>query len=115
MIDAMDAKVVPDDLTLFARQTVAAARNAVFETAASLSVEPRELACTFILVLTDARRLCVAQIGDGAVVSLYGDIARLISAPGESEHPRHRRRSIRFGHQRFQGDRPSDGGVTLSG
>ncbi|PWR73857.1 PP2C family serine/threonine-protein phosphatase [Methanospirillum lacunae] len=46
----------------------------------------QDLACTLIIVLIDGNNCAVSQIGDGAVVSSYGDDIFLISEPNNLEY-----------------------------
>ncbi|MDA1174912.1 MAG: PP2C family serine/threonine-protein phosphatase [Chloroflexi bacterium] len=67
------------------RNAVESARAAVLDAAASLCVEPSELACTLLLCVVRDGEVGAAQVGDGAIVGFVDHAYRLLCELPRSE------------------------------
>ncbi len=79
----------PADLADFketAKKTLEACRKAIETKADAEKAQPRDLACTLILVLCGEGRVWVAHVGDGAVVARIEGNLDVVSASGDSEY-----------------------------
>jgi hypothetical protein len=65
---------------------VFSARKALETKASEEQCDLQDLACTIIIVLAFEDNICIAHIGDGAVVAKTDQELLLVSEPGESEY-----------------------------
>lgn len=74
------------DLSNIAKEAIISARSSLETRADEEGCELRDLACTLIVSVINKNRVCVAHIGDGAVVVEVNGNLELISGPGDSEY-----------------------------